>query len=378
MTLPTSTSIKKTLELVCQKIEQETGDIKTFVFSLPKSATKLSFGYHAGQHLNFTVNIAGKIEHCCYTLSSSPTSFGYISITIKRIPQGKISNYFHDYFKVGQSIVAQQVGGSFYLTESVLPKILLISAGSGVTPMLSMLRFMVAKKWKNEVIFIHSAKRKTDLIAQNEVSNLARSHGNCQVVYTLTQGSNPQWHGFQGRLDEQMLSNIDQLNDYQTFVCGPKGFRKTAQQLLDKLGLPSSNYHDQSFGEYEYSTTINNDVKKDNPIISSVTKTVTKTVTTNELVSDQNSQAKVAIYFNRWHKRYQGNKQDSLLEQGEAAGLILPYSCRSGSCGRCKAKLVSGQVMQDSTDGLSISEQQQGYILLCSCKALTDVEVSHE
>lgn len=374
MTLPSTTSIKKTLELVCQKIEQETGDIKTFVFSLPKSATKLAFDYHAGQYLNFTVNIAGKIEHCCYTLSSSPTSSDYMSITIKRIPQGKISNYFHDYFKVGQSIVAQQVGGSFYLTESVLPKILLISAGSGVTPMLSMLRFMVAKKWKNQVIFIHSAKRKTDLIAQNEVSNLARLHGNCQVVYTLTQGSNPQWHGFQGRLDEQMLSNIDQINDYQTFVCGPKGFRKTAQQLLGKLGLQPNNYHDESFGEHEYSTVINNDNATTNQSILPVTKTVT----TNELVSDQNSKTKVAIYFNRWHKHYQGNKQDSLLEQGEAAGLILPYSCRAGSCGRCKAKLVSGQVKQDSTDGLSISEQQQGYILLCSCRALTDVKVGHE
>lgn len=90
------------------------------------------------------------------------------------------------------------------------------------------------------------------------------------------------------------------------------------------------------------------------------------------------SKTKVSIYFSRWNKKYQGNKQDSLLEQGEAAGLILPYSCRGGCCGRCKAKLISGQVQQHSTDGLSASEQQQGYILLCSCNALTDVEISHE
>ncbi|HBY88761.1 MAG TPA: hybrid-cluster NAD(P)-dependent oxidoreductase, partial [Colwellia sp.] len=83
-------------------------------------------------------------------------------------------------------------------------------------------------------------------------------------------------------------------------------------------------------------------------------------------------------YFSRWKKRYQGNQQDSLLDQGEAAGLILPYSCRGGCCGSCKAKLISGQVKQNSTDGLSASEQQQGYILLCSCNALTDVEISHE
>jgi len=92
----------------------------------------------------------------------------------------------------------------------------------------------------------------------------------------------------------------------------------------------------------------------------------------------QNNKTKVSINFSRWNKEYKGNKQDSLLDQGEAAGLILPYSCRGGSCGRCKAKLISGQVEQNTTDGLSESEQQEGYILLCSSTALTDVEISHE
>lgn len=95
-------------------------------------------------------------------------------------------------------------------------------------------------------------------------------------------------------------------------------------------------------------------------------------------MAPQNSSNKVSIKFSRWNKQFQGNKQDSLLEQGEAAGLILPYSCRGGSCGSCKAKLINGEVKQNATHGLSSIEQQQGYILLCSCEALTDVEVSHE
>ena len=91
----------------------------------------------------------------------------------------------------------------------------------------------------------------------------------------------------------------------------------------------------------------------------------------------QFSKTKVLINFSRWNKQYQGNKHDTLLDQGEAAGLILPHSCRGGCCGRCKAKLVSGEVKQQSTDGLSAQEQQDGYILLCSCTALTDLEISH-
>ncbi|TYK65300.1 2Fe-2S iron-sulfur cluster-binding protein [Colwellia echini] len=92
----------------------------------------------------------------------------------------------------------------------------------------------------------------------------------------------------------------------------------------------------------------------------------------------QSINKKVSIHFKRWNKTFNGNTQDSLLDQGEAAGLILPYSCRGGSCGRCLAKLISGEVKQNSTDGLMPTEQEQGYILLCCSQALTDVEVSHE
>jgi ferredoxin-NADP reductase len=375
MTLSSSTITKKTFQLVCQKIKKETHDVKTYIFSMPSPETGVDFSYHAGQHLNFTVNMAGTMQTCCYTLSSSPTTSDYVSITIKRIPQGKVSNYFHDHFKVGQSIDVSDVAGKFCLDASIPPNILLISAGSGITPMLSMLRFMVEIQSKNKIIFIHSAKQEIDLIAHAEIAELATRHGNCQIINTLTQDVNSQWHGFQGRINEHMLSNIKQISHYQTFVCGPKLFRESTQALLLKLGLEPANYHDESFGRHEYSKDNTSDIEENIPVLKP--DIISQDITAQD-VPPKNSQKKVSIYFSRWKKRYQGNKQDSLLDQGEAAGLILPYSCRGGSCGSCKAKLISGEVKQNSTDGLSASEQQQGYILLCSCNALTDVEISHE
>lgn len=95
-------------------------------------------------------------------------------------------------------------------------------------------------------------------------------------------------------------------------------------------------------------------------------------------VSQPLRKSKVSIHFSRWNKTYQGNTEELLLDQGEKAGLILPYSCRGGSCGSCKAKLISGEVDQMNTDGLSTIEQQQGYILLCCSKPLSNVEISHE
>jgi len=370
--MPRSTAAQQTFELVCKKIQQETHDVKTFIFSYPKSQSAFPFQYLPGQHINFIVNIAAKEQHCCYTLSSSPTEPDYISITIKFIPGGVISNYFHNHFQVGQSITAQNANGSFYLPKPVPTQVLLLSAGSGVTPMLSMLRFMVAKQCKNQVIFFHSAQSEVDLIARAEIEDLAKQHGQCEVLYTLTQIVEPHWQGFQGRITEQMFRGIPQLASYHVFTCGPKLFRQAALKIFETRGLKPSHYHFESFGENEYSRkndiieTTENKTRMTNPIIKTTQ------------VTPQKSKAKVSIYFSRWNKTCQGNTKDTLLEQGENAGLILPYSCRAGCCGSCKAKLISGQVKQHSTDGLSVSEQQQGYILLCSCNALTDVELSHE
>ncbi|MBL4942607.1 MAG: 2Fe-2S iron-sulfur cluster binding domain-containing protein [Colwellia sp.] len=94
------------------------------------------------------------------------------------------------------------------------------------------------------------------------------------------------------------------------------------------------------------------------------------------------SNKKLTIYFEKWHKTYQSNKlknqPKTVLENGEEAGLILPYSCRAGMCGRCKAKLISGEVNQSSSDGLTIQEQQDGYILCCSAIATSDVVIRHD
>jgi len=370
-----TTSTQQTFQLVCQKIQQETHDVKTFIFDYPESGSGNTFQYFPGQHITFTVNIAGKKQHCCYTLSSSPTEGDYISITIKRTPDGLISNHFHDHFQVGQSISTSNANGNFYLPAPIPQKILLLSAGSGITPMLSMLRFMAENQCKNQVIFLHSAHGEADLIARSEIENLARQHGRCKVVYTLTQPVKPDWQGFQGRITEQMFRGIPQLTNYHVFTCGPKLFRQVAQQAFKALGLARNQYHFESFGESKH-------FKKSRDLktieLSESKKVIPRSIGNSNQVNKQKRTNKVSIHFRRWNKYYQGNTTESLLDQGESAGLILPYSCRAGLCGSCKAKLINGEVKQLSTSGLSASEQQQGYILLCSCNALTDVELSHE
>ena len=345
------------VSLKCEKIIDQNHNVKTFIFSIPIEKSMI---YLAGQHINFSLTINGLLQHCCYTLSSSPTNTKRVSLTIKRIANGKISNYFHDHFITGDTIHAQTATGDFHLPNPIPKKVLLLSAGSGITPMLSMLRFMSVIQSNNEIVFFHSAHTEQDLIARSTIDSLAMHHGNCQVIYTLTQQVNPYWQGYQGRLNQRMLANISKLNQFDVYVCGPKGFRQHAQQLLKQLGIKRENYHYESFGE--------------RPIEQDV---VDQTYVIKEEVENKVTK-KPDLYFSKWKKHHKGNNYETLLTQGETAGLILPYSCRAGCCGSCKAKLINGQVKQSTTDGLSKEEQNQGYILLCSCLPLSDVQIQHD
>jgi len=347
----------KPIPLRCTKIIIQTHDVKTFIFSITPA---LSITYLAGQHINFSLVIKGQLRNCCYTLSSSPTNTKQVSLTIKRIGDGIISNYFHDFFSVGDIIQANAPSGEFHLPQQIPKKVLLLSAGSGITPMLSMLRYMSVIGTSNKIVFFHSAHSEQDLIARIAIDNLACQHGNCQVIYTLSQQVKPQWQGYQGRLNQRMLANIPQLDQFDVYVCGPKEFRQNAQQLLRGLGVKRENYHYESFGERPIEKVVVN------PAIA---------VQHNKNIPIK---AKPNLYFSKWHKHHQGNNHETLLTQGENAGLILPYSCRAGCCGSCKAKLINGEVKQLTTDGLSKAEQQQGYILLCSCLALSDVTIEHD
>jgi len=338
------------LTLICQKVIAVTHDVNTFVF---KHKTGKTYPYQAGQHLPFTLDIQGKATHAVYTLSSSPTRIGHLAITVKRVPNGLVSNYLHDHFTVGDTIKATPPAGHFHLGNINPDKVLLLSAGSGVTPMLSMLKAMTDQALKNDIVFLHSAKTAQDIITRDEVAALANQHGQCQVSYTLTRNAPPTWQDYQSHLNEEMLHNIADITEREVMVCGPEAFREQAQNMLFALGLPEQQFHVESFG-----------------------KRFTQPEPT---LAKQKSRPKtVNISFNSWDKVVKGNTHETLLEQGESAGLILPYSCRGGMCGSCKVKLVSGDVEQLADDGLMRDEEEQGYVLACSCIPLSDVVINKE
>ncbi len=339
------------LTLICEKIIDETHDVKTFIF---KNTRNEIINYKAGQHLPLALTIDDEVVNRCYTLSSSPTRPHTLALTIKKLVngyiQGTASSFLHDEFLVGDKLTCKQPSGNFHLDGKDNSKVLLLSAGSGITPMLSMLKLMTDQAVINDVVFFHSALSEKDLIAKHEVTALASQHGNCKVHYTLTRSSEPDWQHYQGRVSKQMLTDIVDLTQRQVYVCGPKAFREYTKSLLLELGLDKNHYHEESFG-----LRLQEEVTPD---------------------KDLEATKKINISFDSWNKKHKGNNKDTLLEQAEDSGLIIPYSCRGGMCGCCKVKLEKGNVEQLADDGLTDDERAQGYILACSCIPKTDLIIT--
>lgn len=326
----------KPLVLTCVEREDLAKDFSTFWLE-PTKGVELP-NYQPGQHLPIQIEINGEYVARRYTLSSSPSRPGRYAISVKRVADGRISNWLHDNFRVGDSMVAQTPDGAFHLGETT-DKLLLLSGGSGVTPMLSMLRYLADHNEIKDVVFYHQCRTKADIPALAELKTLADKHSGLTVKIALT-GENEVWTGLTGRLSAEHLTHIAGLPERQVFVCGPEAFMNSSKELLLSNGVSEQHYHQETFG----------------PVSGKETEAKELTISINGYL-------------------FQGNNQQTLLEQAENAGVALPYSCRSGFCGACKMEVESGDVDQPDVPALLPGEREQGTVLACCCRPQSDVEL---
>ncbi|WP_428468392.1 MOSC N-terminal beta barrel domain-containing protein [Photobacterium minamisatsumaniensis] len=324
------------LTLTCVEREEIAQDFCTFWLEPTKQQTLPT--YQPGQHLPLQIEVNGEYISRRYTLSSSPSRPGRYAISVKRVDEGRISNWLHDNFHVGDSLVADKPDGTFHLGHHT-DKLLLLSAGSGITPMISMLRYLADNKQIRNVVFYHQCRTEADIPYQEELNTLAKQHPHLTVHIALSRPSKA-WSGLQGRLSRKHLNIVDDLTDRQVFVCGPDAFMSQAKDQLQQAGLALSNYHQEAFGVAKKQT-----IKE---------QTFTVSVDGN---------------------LFEGNNQKTLLEQAEDAGIMIANSCRAGLCGACKVTVESGMVDQPDVPALLPGEKEAGKVLACCCVPKSDIEV---
>jgi len=296
--------------------------------------------YQPGQHLPIEVEVDGENVGRLYTLSSSPSRPGRLAVSVKRVNGGRVSNWLVDNLQVGDTLTAQTPEGSFHLTEEHHNQpLLLLSAGSGITPVLSMLRYLADNKQMRDVVFYHQCRSIEDIPYRQELEKLNLAHPELKVFISLTQPP-VDWFGLKGRLSLSHIKQIKDVSKRQVFVCGPDGFMNKAKNLLIKQGVAENAYHQEAFG-----------------------------------VAQQVAKEHKTLQLSVNGHLFEGHNQATLLDQAEAAGVAIANSCRAGFCGSCKVRVESGQVHQPDVPALQEHERNMGMALACCCVPETDLEV---
>ena len=332
--LTTGQNAKDPMNLLLAQIERQTRDSKTLRFEIPKER-----GFHArpGQFLTFQWTVDDQRVTRSYTISSSPIHENYVEITPKRMENGCVSVFLNDRAKPGLAVEARGPYGQFYFDETVHKSIVLIAAGSGITPMMSMLRYIDDLKLSTPVTLLYFVRTAADIIFENELARLGGSLPNFKYEVCLSR-PDPTWQGPTGRLTEELVSrNVTDLDSRTFFLCGPSGFMDNARQFLSTLGVHQDRILQESFGEGSSTT-------KSHPLEARPVDT---------------------LVFMRSEKVCQASAGSTLLDLAEQNGVQIPYGCRQGLCGTCATRVLSGTVEMGVESGLTADQKNAGYVLPC-------------
>ena len=299
-----------------------------------------------------------------YSISSTPSRPHILEITVKRVPapadnpdvpSGLVSNWLHDRFTVGSQVKLTGVMGKFTVDDTAR-QLLFISAGSGITPMMSMSRWLCDTGADVDIVFIHSARSPRDLIFRHELESMAVRYDNFKLAVTTTRSEPGQaWQGYTGRLNELMLQAISpDLQQRTVYVCGANPFMSGVKTILENMGLPRENYHEESFGGVKKRSPENKSEKSETTVVSFSASSEpnyhefsTQVIATEDTAVEPTQNQSPMVVFAKSGKEISCNRDDFILEIAEQKGIKLPFGCRMGACGACKLPLLEGEVDYD-------------------------------
>ena len=336
--------------LICRQVRPETHDVKTFVLEARQARV---FRYRPGQFLTFDFEIEGERINRCYTISSTPTRPGLISITTKRVPGGPVSNWLHDHLRPGMELRATGPMGEFTSLAHPAQKYLFLSGGSGITPLMSMARAYHDLALPRDIVFVHFARTPADIIFRAELELMARNLPSFRFVPVCeTDAPGERWQGFAGRVSPALLQLVaPDFLGREIMVCGPAPFMAAVRAILVGAGFDMARHHEESFDF----ATLAGDAKPETragPAASTF-----------------------KVEFTRRGRTIECGADGFVLAAAKASGIRLPSSCTKGLCGTCKSRLISGRVEMNHQGGIRQREIDQGLVLLCCSKPLTDLVV---
>jgi ferredoxin-NADP reductase/ferredoxin len=369
-------------------IFHETHDTKTFRLVNPQGGA-IPFAFLPGQFLTFSIEMEGKRVRRSYTIASSPAQTAYIEATVKRQEHHGVSEYLHDHAAVGSLVEVTAPAGRFTFTGENADSIVLIAGGIGITPMMSVTRYLTDASYPGEIFLLFGARTTEDFVFREELEYLQRRHENLHIAATMSRAAGTAWMGPEGPVSKEFIAHaVPEIARRHIHLCGPPPMMDAVKAELADLGVPREQVETEAFGPAEGMAPA--DSPPTHPP-EPVPHPGAATGASPALARSGNGQgrptamsepavprtgnghaqplAAAQIRFTLSNRTGLLWANQSVLEAAEAIDVDIDYSCRVGTCGTCKVRLLEGAVTMEVDDGLDPGDKERGLILACQAKS---------
>jgi ferredoxin-NADP reductase len=374
------------IALRCVGVAMETPDVKTFSFV---AVNPTLFTFQPGQFMTLELPIDGQLVRRSYSISSSPARPYALSITVKQVPGGVVSNWLHANMAKDQEICVNGPHGRFTCLEHPADKLLFIAGGSGITPLMSMLRWITDTRSSADIVFIDNVRSAGDVIYERELFDIASRFPDAirLAIIPGIQVPGLPWNGITGPMSAALLNLFaPDFLERETFVCGPPGYMTMLRTLMQGMGMDMRRFHEESFGGVAPTPAALADAAaaaRSLPRPAPEPRRTTPVPTAPAPVMARpgmpawaepprhvppavaNENITCALTLERSRRTIECRTGDLILEVAERSGVSLMNACRAGVCGTCRVRRLDGTVRMEGQQALSQENIDDGYVLTC-------------
>jgi len=342
------------------EVRRETSDALSLRFDVPDDL-RADYAFVQGQHLALRASLAGQEVRRTYSICAGVDD-GELRVAIKKVAGGLFSTWAHASLKAGDRIDVLTPQGRFHtpLHAAQARHYAGFAAGSGITPILSLIRTTLAREPRSRFTLLYGNRRAGDILFQEALEDIKDRHLTRFVLYNLFTRQHQDIDLFNGRLDaakvrafSATLLPLDTIDE--AFVCGPGSMIDEVEAALRQGGMDPAHIHTERFGQPGAGTA-------------------------HTPRADEAAQATVTVIVDGVRRTVEFRPGDaSILDAALRAGLDLPYSCKGGMCCTCRARLLAGKARMEKNFSLERAEVEAGYLLTCQARPLTpEVVVSYD
>lgn len=340
--------------LKVKDIRRETSDAVSVAFDVP-ATLQIPYQYKQGQYITLKMKVNGEEIRRSYSICTSPHSENELRVAIKEVQGGKMSTHVNRNLKVGDVIDVMTPMGTFYssLNGSAKKNYVLFAGGSGITPMMSILKSTLYVEKQSNITLIYANRNEESTIFKKEIDSIVASNPHLKVVYVFDAPkekiSDLQTGMITAEKAMALIENFGGVNADEYFICGPGPMMENVKATLEKLKIAKEKIHIEYF--------------------SAVVDAVNKAE--QNAGADVNSKITIIQYGIETEMEL-NTKGMTILDAAIEAGVDAPFSCKGAVCCTCRAKVIEGKVKMDANFALTDSEVEEGFVLTCQSHPLTE------